>query len=216
MAVRNGSLGGYYKAENFLPTTNLQLTMAAWVRPESSLNRNILSLAGSGTDTGRISLRMLNTYQASMQVVGAVTGSANSTNTGSANIWMHIAGVVVSSNSKLAYLNGDASQRGSNATANNFSAQIDSTYIGASWANGLNQQATSTSIAEIGIWDTVLNDDEIYALSRGFRPSLIKPSNLKMYVPYINFETVIDLSNNIPFSRIGTNPVLFPHPHRIG
>lgn len=68
-------------------------------------------------------------------------------------------------------------------------------------------------VAEVGIWDVALDDDEIAALASGFSPLFIRPQSLVYYAPLIRDEDedrVGGLSltaTNTP--TVGTHPRVF-------
>jgi hypothetical protein len=40
-------------------------------------------------------------------------------------------------------------------------------------------------IAEVGIWNVALTDDEVLALAKGFTPDQIRPQSLIAYLPLV-------------------------------
>jgi hypothetical protein len=100
--------------------------------------------------------------------------SANGPSTFTTNLWVHCAGVVTSTTSRQAYVNGTG---GSVNTQN--CGTIDAAtraFIG---------NATLSNIAEVGIWNVALTAVEIASLAKGMTCNLIRLQSLVFYAPLI-------------------------------
>jgi hypothetical protein len=86
-------------------------------------------------------------------------------------------GVWASSSSRVVWLNNGSGSDTGSATV----AATDMT-IGNLFSTS---QSLNGDLAEVAIWDTNLNTDEINALSKGFKPFRIRPQSLWLYVPFI-------------------------------
>jgi hypothetical protein len=69
-------------------------------------------------------------------------------------------------------------------------------------------------LAEVGIWNVVLSDDDIYALSRGAKPTAVQPDYLVHYVPFVQNTNDIVFGQS-PKTVQGATP-LSDHPARYG
>ena len=106
---------------------------------------------------------------------------ATSTTSYTTNAWNMATAVGTSATSRTIYLNG-----GSSATNTTSRAITTPTR----WLAGANYTGTidpayEGRICEIGIWNAVLSAADIASLYRDQKASLIKPQNLKVYVPLI-------------------------------
>jgi len=66
-------------------------------------------------------------------------------------------------------------------------------------------------LAEWGIWDKVISDDDFLALNKGFRPIHIQPSNLIGYFPLVR-----DVINVVGALPTVTGTTIAEHPRMIG
>lgn len=105
----------------------------------------------------------------------------------SANTWNHGLGLYTSATSRTPYLNGTA---GTTSLTNLTPASLDKTDIGGHYnsAGSIGSQFVGR-LAHLAMWDVVLSQLEITALSRGVSPLAIRPANLKCYVPYFGDDT---------------------------
>jgi hypothetical protein len=106
---------------------------------------------------------------------------ATSTTNYTTNAWNMATAVGTSATSRTIYLNG-----GSSATNTTSRAITTPTrwLVGASYAGSITP-AYEGRICEIGIWNAALSAADIASLYRDQKASLIKPQNLKVYVPLI-------------------------------
>jgi hypothetical protein len=66
-------------------------------------------------------------------------------------------------------------------------------------------------LAEVAVWDVALNADEITALARGYRPSLIRPDKLLWYIPLVR--EIQDVRSGLTITNAATAVAI--HPRRI-
>jgi hypothetical protein len=194
--------------------TAAPLTMACWFRPvNTTTNFSLMSLS---VDTGA-------TDRFVLQAAGAVTGdpvrlqitqggttsnAATSSSGFTANTWYHAAGVFTSSTSRKAYISGVG---GTADTTNLTPSGVNRTGIGYHITSGSRTVFTNGRIAEAAIWDVALDDAEIAALAKGFRPSLIRPASLRLYVPLVR--EVADYSRGVALTTSG--PLVADHTRRV-
>ena len=112
---------------------------------------------------------------------GSVNGVARTTTGYSINTWAHGCGVFNASNSRSAFINGGG--KGTNTT-NITPSGMNRTSIGVFRATN-RYDPFQGSIAEVGIWNVALTDDEVLALAKGFTPDQIRPQSLIAYLPLV-------------------------------
>jgi hypothetical protein len=116
------------------------------------------------------------------RLLAVSTQTLNETATSPANetydVYNYGAGVWASSTSRTAWLNN-----GSGTDTGGATVVGDTMYIG-NGRGGVNW-GLSGDLAELAVWNTNLNSDEINALSKGFKPFRIRPQSLWLYVPMI-------------------------------
>lgn len=152
----------------------------------------------------------------------------------STNSWVHAAGVFQTA-SRVVYLNGGFS--GSNTTLFSNPSEFISDpsvrlnmSVGSIPANpGHDGAGQQVSMAEAAIWNTVLEENEILALSKGAKPKTIRPEFLIFYSPLVrgNSYFVSEETRNCPefinYDQSGPPPWeatpsygLVDHPRRYG
>jgi hypothetical protein len=120
--------------------------------------------------------------QVSPSTAPTATGFPWSTNTLTVNTWHHCA-LTASTTNRDVWLNG--TKTGNTEVIGNFSTLAETT-VGGFKAGATNVHNISGRVAEVGIWDVVLTDDELLALSKGVSPLLIRPTSLKAYWPMLD------------------------------
>jgi hypothetical protein len=102
------------------------------------------------------------------------------------NTWVHMLATFDGSVSRV-YLNGvldgtsGSGPTGANASA--FACILGSVLSGGGYDSS--SAFPTGEIAEAGYWDAVLTADEIASLVKGFRPSRVRPQNLRAYFPAV-------------------------------
>lgn len=164
--------------------TALPLTMAAWFnRADLSANEVVLSLnATTGTNFYLMQVRSTGLVWFNINVGGALTaynGSALHT----ANTWNHAAIVVGAANNRSIYSNGalDLNSTASNAEPSG----INGTAIGARYASGVLGNFFNGLIAEVGVWNVALTDEEVASLAKGMTCDKVRPQSLVFYAPLV-------------------------------
>jgi hypothetical protein len=120
-----------------------------------------------------------------------VNSSANVTLNG----WNHILGQSVSLSSHQVWLNG------TKATASIVGQAIAGGFsVGAIGSDGGTSNYCAGRIAEVGIWNASLSDDEVLALSKGMTCDKVRPQSLVFYAPLVrNLQDVrggLTITNN--------------------
>lgn len=192
--------------------TAAPITMACWFNSDSdTATQSLVSITNAGGQE-----RFL------LQAAGAITGdpiralavASNSGATASsdtgytANTWHHAAAVFASATSRTAYIDGVG---GTAETSSRSPTGLTTTRIGVTVQGGSRAQYLNGRLAEVAIWNVALDTTEIAALAKGFRPSLIRPGSLRLYVPLVR--EVADYSRAVALTTSG--PVVAGHTRRI-
>jgi hypothetical protein len=190
-------------------------TLACWFNSDTTnANKTLVSLAaGSITEDLSQGLRIQITSTGVVQAVtssGTGANGASSPGSYSANTWHHAAGKFESSSSRYAYLDGAIGAQ--NTATRSTGGALDNHLIGQGSGGNNPPQPFNGRIAEVAIWDVALNDDEIAALAKGFRPDMIRPSKLLFYLPLVR--EVQDVRSGLTYTNAATAVAI--HPRRIG
>lgn len=119
-------------------------------------------------------------------------------------------------NSKKIYSTNDGTIRKTTTTENMANATMNRFSIGGSphSTTPTNVGPTGMLIAEVAVWNSLLEDNEILAYGKGIKPSQIKPENLQIYFPGIrNIQN--EIVNNLPTTLTG-NLTAGDHTRRYG
>jgi hypothetical protein len=107
--------------------------------------------------------------------------TAETTTTYSAGTWNHAAGTFTDVTTRSAYLNGGG--KATNVTPSGGVSSIQEVLIGGYFADPTLFGPMNGRLAEVGIWNVVLTDDEVLALSEGVSPLRVRSQNLVSYWP---------------------------------
>ena len=166
------------------PTIGSTLTIACWgYITSTSSNQVFLVLGRTSPNQNRYQLQnngtlLLFNVNGTNPGLGAAAPGTLSTNT-----WFHAAGVVASSTDRKGYLNGS-----SNTDTDESGTISTPTYIGiGARLNDLSQPSTALTgrVAEVGIWNVALADDEIKSLAKGMACDKVRPQSLVFYAPLV-------------------------------
>lgn len=163
--------------------TGTSYTVAAWAKPTADTQqliawRSTSSLApitlqlDLASGTGRFIVRDNANTIANSQKASAY----------SSGVWTHFLGTR-SGNTTTVYINGVA---GTPATASLGTITPDTLDIGAFRGGSTTPSGFwAGAIAEVAIWNAVLDTGEISALAKGMSPILVRPSKLVFWAPLI-------------------------------
>ncbi len=138
--------------------------------------------------------------------------------TSTISTWEHYAGVEVSASSRACYLNGGNKGTESTSTTPGTTTQV----VLGSWSRGADALVQifdrwDGRIAELGIYNDSLTDNEVATLAAGFRPISVRSANCVAYWPLWGFhdpEVCLSLVNTTRYSANLTNsPTSAVHPN---
>lgn len=192
------------------PITARPLTIAAWVRPTTlPANAAIVAVENQTNSQGwYLRLDGAGTRVRAQEFDG---GSADAVSTGTigTGTWAHVAGTF-NGTTNFVHLNGVA---GTGVAARSAPAGVDAMWVGRTdgavfYWNG--------DIAEVAIWNAILDASELAALAAGVSALLIRPTALVGYWPLLGQGQVnpeIDLMSARTLTINGPTPA--PHPRII-
>jgi hypothetical protein len=184
MARNISRASSQYLDASVLPVSAYPVSFACWFNPQNFNNdpNGLLILSRGTTNSDCIGLMWNDsggsnpTVSAVINNNGTVTEALHATAL-STSTWYHATAVFSSATSYSIYLNGanKVSQNNSNA----FPSSMDRVLMGSIFISS--QRLTSALLAEAGIWNVALTDDEALALARGASPMLVRPGALRFY-----------------------------------
>lgn len=122
-----------------------------------------------------------------------------------ANTWHHGAGVWAANNDRAVFLNGN---KGTDNNARNVANQ-DRTSIGRA-GDSTPSYYMSGAVAEVGIWNVALTDDEVDILAAGYSPLFVRPQSLVFYMPLVR-DNDEDIVGGLSLTAVNT-PTIVSHP----
>lgn len=190
------------------------LTIACWFNSDSTtVNQTLVAIyASDGTSGYRIEAAGAAANDPVRIVARASNLETASGATGSyiANKWHHVCGIYSGTANRRCALDGLFG--GTSVTVRN-SATTQKTLIGAHISTTpANTQFANARIAEVGIWDINLTDDEAVALSKGAKPINVRPDRLVFYAPLVR--DVSDYVEGVALTK--NNPLVADHTRRYG
>ncbi len=203
-----------------LAVTDFPFTVSGWFKTNSATTNQSLFWIGDKDDAqdwnaiivaGNVTDDPLRVFSHDH---GLATGTATTTNFYVANKWHHAAGTFVSQIRRRCYLDGDVGNRGNDGT------DIGSARIWDSMAIGSHRDSSPGApfdglIADVGMWDVELSEDEIESLAAGYSPQLIRPQNLVAYWPmHGRGNTMLDPVGGFNMTLTGA-PQIDDHPRII-
>jgi hypothetical protein len=186
-----GATNSYIRCAS-TPITAAPLTMACWFYSTNNSAAQVMMSVGESADSDRFQLAAFG--NAAGKNISCYVEEGNSgdntcqTLTGyTVNKWHHAAAVYSSSTSRSVFIDGGSKDTGNNTAY--VPQGVNEIFIGARRLNASIGAAFFGLIAEVGIWNVALTDDEVLSLSKGFAPYLIRPSNLRFYNRLIRDQT---------------------------
>lgn len=173
---------------NAAPVSGVPLTIACWMRTQSTLTTQVAVAIGRRTGT-----TAANRFQIQFRSDGRIAGACNNGDASqstlwsdasganyAANTWYHGCVVFESNTSRHVYRNGAA--KASNTTSVNVGT-IDTTTLGGRYDGAAIGLRLNGQLAEVGIWNAALTDGEVRQLGRGASPLMVRPEALVAYYP---------------------------------
>ena len=166
------------------PITAAPLTMACWFNSTSATAAQVMMSIGVTSGSNRFHLAALGNdaqkrINAFVDQNGTTDNTALTTSGYTANKWHHAAAVYYSATSRASFIDGGSKGTGSNTSI--IPTGLNEILIAGRRISGTIGASFAGLIAEVGIWNVALTDDEVLSLSKGFTPSLIRPRNLRFY-----------------------------------
>lgn len=166
------------------PITSGVLTMAGWFKPSSlAANGVILGLADSGSSSNLMEI-YFDKDNATLQCfiddgssaqAGAAVSSITSTST-----WYHVCGRRPLTSSLDAAVNGTF---GTQLTGLAVAPTVNAIYMGVQRISGALSGYLDGALAEVGLWNAALTNDEVASLAAGYSPLFVRPQSLVAYWP---------------------------------
>ena len=173
------------------PITNAPFTASCWFNADVFDGGALITLSNSsGND--RFQLRITATPTIRFLAVDAdVNDTFDSTGTPVVSTWGHACMSATSATSRAVYFNG--ANKATDTTSRTITG-LSRLHIGSARDANTNQSYFNGRIAEVGVWDVALTDDEVASLGQGISCALIRPQSLVFYAPLIR--NIVDLSKN--------------------
>lgn len=191
MAFEFVGTSSQYISANSAILTAYPITICAFINvpSASTVYRNIAiykdateRLVNFAIDSGKVMVEAVQNYGGRGSSIGTLT----------ANTYFHGAGILLSTTSRTAFLNGTA---GTLDTTLVSPATPDKFAIG-----GFPTGYLTGKNAEVAIWNVELTNAEIASLAKGFKPTRIRPQSLVFYAPLLrNLQDLrggLSLTNN--------------------
>jgi hypothetical protein len=173
--------------------------MACWFNTDSnSIREAMMSLVNSASSTdGWILTLAGDAVGDPVRFACASGGGVDNADTSSGfslNTWTHACGVAASATDRRVFINGGSKVSNLNSRT---PSGVNRFSIGRNGDLSANQRYFGGMLAEAGIWNVALTDDEVVSLARGFSPLLIRPQSLVAYWPLLgNTSPEVDLRTN--------------------
>ena len=168
------------------PITDIPITLFARAYSGNTTNNQaLLSLcAATGLNAHWINYSGAEPGDPAVSVsYGTGIGVASTSSAYSTNTWQALVGRFISDTSRNVTLDAFT---GTNATSAPVTeASIDRLQIACVTLSGAVQNAFDGRLAETAIWTENLNDDEVASLTKGFKPTRIRPQSLVFYAPLV-------------------------------
>lgn len=188
-----------YLSMTSAPVTVKPVTIASFARPTSGSSDVIPVQIGTSTTSNRFLQYISGPRAVGSQINDASTATSITTPTNIANgTWRHCGSTFPDVTLIAAFINGTKATLAATKTPTG----IDRMTIGARTTADL---FFPGDIAEVAVWDVALTDDEVVSLSKGFKPTRIRPQSLVFYSPLIR--NLQDLSGGLAITNNNTATV---------
>lgn len=185
-----------YISATSAPVAATPISFSMFVRPTNNTNnQNLITLVtDSGTIFGYVMALRGDVTNDPLRAQAFALGQFPADSAAySINAWSNAAAIFPSSASRSIFLNAvKTTNSNTEAVATPPNSLQVGAYRGGNTFDGL--------AAEVALWSVALTDDEITSLSKGFKPSRIRPQSLVFYAPLIrNLQDIkagLALTNN--------------------
>ena len=188
-------------------------TINFWFYPTvSAVGTLVMFALHNTTDSQRFTVQ-INTITSRLQFNAFTTANTNAVANANytLNAWNMATAVGTSSTSRTVYINGN------NAVTNTTSRVITTPtrwLLASNYSAGIIPQYEGR-ISEVAIWNDALNQTDITSLYRGSKATLVRPTNLKVYIPLIR--DILDLtSSTTSITQVISDTVVSSHSRRYG
>lgn len=208
------SFGGSAYLTNATGIVDVPFTVSLWFNTNSTSTTQTMFIVAAANDDGHYLLfrgATTGAVAATSNDAGVASGEAT---TGAAGItsgtWYHAGGVWASSGDRRVFLNGTKFTNSTNVAPTGISRTTIGAFYGGTpivHFNGL--------IAECGVWNVALSDEEMAALARGRSPLRVRPQNLVEYWPLVgNGTNESGVKGNVLTNTSSTKSELGPRIYR--
>jgi len=182
------------------PVAAAPLTMACWFRPSNVTHLGaLITLTASANDQNYFTIYfrgdLANDPVQILIGTASTFPSVSSTSGCSANTWHHACAVFTSATSRTVYLDGGNSATNTTSLTPSGINQMNIGSFKTAAGNWFNGQ-----MAEVGIWNVALTDDEIASLADGMTCDKVRPQSLVFYGPLvrdlIDYKGGLTITNN--------------------
>lgn len=189
------------------PISTYPFTFSCWAQKDTA-NTGVISLVDASVDNQNF---LLYFGSPSYAYFFTQSGASSQQNAGiviaaGTTIWHFMGAVARNSTSRSCF----SAWTSADSTLNINPTGIDRLCIGAR-GDATPDFYHDGRIAEVGIWNVDLTDEEMWELHHGFRPPQIRPQNLVFYIPLIRPDAR-DLIGGSYLTQVGTPSAYASHP----
>jgi len=183
--------------------TGHPLTMACWFQTTNLTTDQLLIMLSNASGNHYFTLAFNgptagDPIGVAASAGGAAAGAASTTGV-LANTWYHACGVFTSATSRTVYLNGGSSATNTTSVS---PTGITTGNLGSFFSAFV---FLPGQMADVGIWNAALTQDEVVSLAKGVACSKIRPQSLNLYAPLIR--NLQDVKNSRALTNVNTATV---------
>lgn len=167
---------------------NVPISIACWFNSDTTnANKTLVTLAiglvGQTTSNG-FHLRITSGAQVQATIANGAGSNSAAVGTYTLQNWHHGAAVFYTTGSRYAFC--DAVRSSQSSTVRTVNVNPSNLLIGQGSGGDFNlPQPFNGRIAEVGVWNVGLTDEEIAILAKGIKPIYVRPESLLYYVPLV-------------------------------
>jgi hypothetical protein len=186
------------------PVAGVPITLACWARLDTVAtgNRVLISVGEATSPSHRVVLLNTGTQMSAQSVGSADVRAQSSGGAVAAGTTYHFVALFESTTFRVIYINGvRAASNSSTSTLNT----LNDVLIGARRSGTTAGLFMGGMLAEVGIWNTALTDDQIASLSTGMTCEKVSPQSLVFYAPLVR--DLIDAKGGLTITNNNTATV---------